>query len=162
MNISDFDGTIPEYRPEIFLAGRLEGWGILERVTGGLQQRFTVQAQGRFDGAELVFTETWTFDDGHVDTLNWRIRPVGDGRYVGSEDRLDGQAEGERAGSAFHWRYSRDVPQKGGASTRLNFSDWFYRIDARVTMAKGTAGRLGLPFATAHVLYRRLDDWTRT
>lgn len=157
MKISDFSGTTPEYRPETFLSAKLEGWGILERLTGGLQQRFTVEAQGHFDGTELAFTERWTFDDGHVDTLNWRIRPVGDGRYVGAEDRLEGQAEGEQAGCAFHWRYSRDVPQKDGSSTELNFNDWFYRIDDRVVMAKGTAGRLGVPFATAHVLYRRLD-----
>ena len=158
MNISNFAGTTPEYRPEIFLDTRLEGWGVLERITGGLQQRFTVQAHGHFDGAELAFTETWTFDDGHVDTLNWRIRPVGDGRYVGQEDRLDGQADGDQAGCAFHWRYSRDVPQKDGSSTTLNFNDWFYRIDETAVMVKGTAGRMGVPFATAHVLYRRLDS----
>ncbi|WP_436357020.1 DUF3833 family protein [Brevundimonas sp. CEF1] len=157
MNISDFTGTTPEYRPETFLSARLEGWGVLERVTGGLQQRFTVAARGHYDGSELVFTETWTFYDGHVDTLNWRIRPLGDGRYSGREDRLNGEAEGDQAGCAFHWRYSRDVPQKDGTSTRLNFDDWFYRIDETAVMVKGVAGRLGLPFATAHVLYRRLE-----
>jgi hypothetical protein len=158
MNLSDFDGTTPDLRPETFLRGRLEGWGILERISGGLQQRFTVAAEGQFDGAELAFTETWRFDDGHIDTLNWRIRPLGDGEYVGTEDRVDGEARGERSGCAFHWRYSRDAPQKDGSTTRLAFNDWFYRIDDRVVMVKGTAGRLGLPFATAHVLYRRLDD----
>lgn len=159
MNISDFADTAPTYRPENFLNGRLEGWGILERLTGGLQQRFTVQATGVWrpgDGA-LDFTETWRFDDGHVDTLNWRILPTGDGGYVGEEDRLEGQAEGESAGCAFHWRYTREVPQKDGSKTKLNFKDWFFRIDERVTMVKGTAGRLGVPFATAHVCYRRLD-----
>lgn len=158
MNISDFETTTPVYRPEDYLDGVLEGWGVLERLTGGLQQRFTVRAAGQFDGAELAFTEIWTFDDGHVDTLHWRIRPLGDGKYTGTEDRLDGHAEGDQAGCAFHWRYSRDVPQKDGSSTKLNFNDWFYRIDDRAVMVKGTAGRLGLPFATAHVLYRKLDD----
>lgn len=158
MNISDFVGTTPEFRPETFLDGRLEGWGIMERLTGGLQQRFTVQAQGRFDGDALAFTETWTFDDGHVDTLNWRIRPLGDGGYIGGEDRLDGEADGDQSGCAFHWRYTRDVPQKDGSSTKLYFNDWFYRIDDQTVMVKGTAGRLGVPFATAHLLYRRLRD----
>lgn len=157
MKIADFEDTQPVYRPEDYLAGRLEGWGVLERITGGLQQRFTVRADGLFDGGVLAFTETWTFDDGHVDILRWRIRPLGGGRYAGDEDRLDGQAEGDQAGCAFHWRYSRDVPQKDGSSTRLNFNDWFYRIDDRVVIVKGTAGRLGVPFATAHVAYRRLD-----
>lgn len=159
MRIEDFENTTPIYRPEDYLQGRLEGWGILERITGGLQQRFTVLAEGQWRPAasELTFTETWTFDDGHADTLKWRIRPLGEGRYEGDEPRLQGRAEGDQAGCAFHWRYTRDVPQKDGSSTTLDFRDWFYRIDERVVMVKGTAGRLGLPFATAHVLYRKLD-----
>ena len=127
MKISDFENTTPVYKPEAFLAGRLEGWGILERITGGLQQRFTVTAEGRWEAVkgELDFTETWRFDDGHVDALRWRIRPLGDGRYEGDEDRLEGQASGDQAGCAFNWTYSRDVPQKDGSSTKLNFNDWF-------------------------------------
>lgn len=156
MKISDFETTTPVYHPEDYLVGALEGWGILERITGGLQQRFTIRAEGQFDGVELAFTETWTFDDGHMDTLRWRIRPIGEGKYVGAEDRLEGQAEGDQAGCAFHWRYSRDVPQNDGSSTKLNFNDWFFRIDDDVVMVKGTAGRLGAPLATAHVLYRKL------
>ena len=34
--------------------------------------------------------------------------------------------------------------------------DWFFRIDERGAFVKGAAGRLGVPFATAHVCYRRL------
>ncbi len=157
MKVSDFEGATPVYRPEEFLVGRLEGWGLLERITGGLQQRFTVKAEGQVHDGELHFSETWTFDDGHVDTLRWRIQSAGKGRYLGQEDRLDGQAEGDQAGYAFHWRYTRDVPQKDGSTTKLNFNDWFYRIDDRVVMVKGTAGRLGVPFGTAHVLYRKTE-----
>ncbi len=157
MKISDFEGTTPVFRPEEFLAGRLEGWGILEKITGGLQQRFSVNAEGVKEGPSLAFTETWSFDDGHEDRLQWVITPLGDGRYRGTEPRLEGEAEGDQAGCALHWRYARDTPQADGSSTQLNFNDWFYRIDDRVTVVKGTAGRLGLPFGTAHVTYRRLD-----
>lgn len=92
-----------------------------------------------------------------MDTLEWTIRPLGGGRYGGSEIRIDGEAEGEQAGFAFHWKYTRDGPQPDGKSIKLNFDDWFWRIDERVVVVKGTAGRLGLPFATAHVTYRKLD-----
>jgi len=163
MDIEDFNGTSPELRPEDFLAGDLEGWGVVERVTGGLQQRFTVRACGSWDEAAqlLSFTETWTFDDGRQDTLSWRIIRRAEGRYAGHEPRLEGEAEGERAGCAFHWRYTRDTPQKGGepgveTSMVLNFNDWFYRIDERVVMIRGSAGRAGLPFAILHATYRRL------
>jgi len=75
MYIDDFAGTSPELLPETYLAGDLEGWGVVERVTGGLQQRFTVKAQGTWEEAARIlhFVETWTFDDGRQDTLSWRI-----------------------------------------------------------------------------------------
>ena len=47
------------------------------------------------------------------------------GRYSGSEPSLNSNALGEQAGSAFHWKYTRDVPQVDGKKTKLNFDDWF-------------------------------------
>lgn len=159
MAIDDFKGTSPEFLPEEFFNGRLEGWGVLESVIGGLQKRSTITAEGKWDEqAQAVhFTETYTFDDGHQDTLRWTIRKLGPGRYAGAEPRLEGDAEGEQAGCAFHWQYTRDTPQPDGKSTKLNFDDWFYMIDARACMVRGTAGRAGLPFATAHVTYRKIS-----
>ena len=156
MNIQDFEGKGPEFRPEDYFNGRLEGWGVLEKPTGGVQKRFTVAAEGRSFDEGVRYTETWTFDDGHVDTLNWEIRKAGDGQYSGVEDRSEGEAKGEQAGCAFHWKYTRDTPQPDGKSMKLNFDDWFFRIDEDAVVAKGVAGRLGLPFATAHVTYRKL------
>lgn len=80
MYIDDFAGSTPEFLPEDFLAGRLEGWGILEGLTGGLQKRYTVNADGIWyaDTGILAFTETWVFDDGRSDTLSWRIRKLAD------------------------------------------------------------------------------------
>ena len=156
MKIEDFEGTSPAFRPEVFFTRALEGWGVLEGPTGALQKRFTVRAEGHIDGDVIRFRETWIFDDGHTDTLNWEIRAYGNGRYVGREDRSDGEAEGELAGSAFHWTYTRDTPQPDGKSVKLNFDDWFFQIDDDVVIAKGVGGRLGLPFASAHVTYRTL------
>ncbi len=164
MDIRDFGGTSPVLLPEAFLVGELEGWGVIERVTGGLLQRFTMKARGSWDETSgvLAFTETWTFDDGRQDTLSWRIARRADGRYAGQEPRLEGEAEGDALGCAFHWRYTRDTLQKGDGpgdgenSMVLNFNDWFYRIDERVVMVRGSAGRAGIPFTIIHAAYRRL------
>jgi hypothetical protein len=158
MKIEDFEGKGPVFTPEEFFDGELVGWGVMESPLGSLQKRYTVKAAGRWDrGTGVIsFTETWTFDDGHVDTLNWQIRPLGDGKYTGSEPLLDGEAEGDQAGFAYHWRYTRETPQPDGKTVKLNFDDWFWRIDDAVVIVKGTAGRLGLPFATAHVTYQKI------
>lgn len=158
MDVARFAGTSPEFLPEQFFAGELEGWGIVERVTGGLMKRFTVRARGSWDaGAAVVsFDETWRFDDGRSETLSWRIARRAAGHYTGSEPRLRGEATGRQAGAAFHWRYRRDTPIGDGRSFVLNFDDWFYRLDERVGMVRGSAGRAGLPFVLVHATYRRL------
>lgn len=157
MNIKDFAGTQPVFKPEQFLTGALRGWGIVELMIGNHVRRFTVEASGSWDEDRhlLWLDETWRFDDGHIDRICWRIRRDAADLYVGHEDRLNGEAQGEKAGAAFHWRYTRDVPQKNGQSVTLDFDDWFWQIDDRTVMVKGTAGRFGLPFATAHLTYQK-------
>lgn len=154
----NFKGTVPAFLPEQFFIGRLEGWAVVESLVGGLQKRATITSVGTLEEetATVLFTETYEFDDGHSDTLHWTIRKVGDGRYSGHENRLEGEATGEQAGCALHWKYTRDVPQADGKTTRLNFDDWFYAIDERACIVRGSAGRAGIPFATAHVTYRKL------
>lgn len=80
--------------------------------------------------------------------------------YVGDEARLDGHAAGEQSDCAFHWRYSRDTPMSDGKSILLNFNDWFYRIDERVVMVRGSAAR-GCPLLdTARYLSQDVDAGT--
>jgi Protein of unknown function (DUF3833) len=161
MAIEDFKDTVPAFLPEVFFVGRLEGWAVFENLVGGLQRRASIIATGTLDkrtGA-VSMVETYEFDDGHSDTLNWIIRKLGAGKYSGFENRLDGEAEGDQAGCAFHWRYTRDTPHADGSSTKLNFDDWFYAIDGRACMVRGSAGRAGVPFGTAHVAYRKIQDY---
>lgn len=156
MAIEDYRNTTPILRPEEFLNAKLQGWGIVEPTIGRSVRRFTVDAAGDWDAerAILRFDEHWRFDDGHEDRLSWRIECLPDHRYRGQEERLKGHAEGTQAGAVFRWRYTREVPQKDGQSITLDFDDWFWRVDRHTVIVKGTAGRFGLPFATAHVTYR--------
>lgn len=143
------------FSPEQAFVGRFAGWGVMETPLGRLQKRYVVDAYGVLEGDTIVFQETWRFDDGHADALHWRITRTGDGEYEGREPHLDGVAEGEVDGFGFRWRYTRETPQPDGKTLKLKFDDWFWRIDDQVMVARGTAGRLGLPFAVAHVTYQR-------
>ena len=113
MKLADFADREPRFVLETFFSGTLRGWGVTIGRLGGLQNRFTVDARGRFDPGTKVLTlrEDYFFDDGHSDTLSWTIRKREDNRYEGHETLIDGVAEGEQAGSAFRWQYARDVPQ---------------------------------------------------
>jgi hypothetical protein len=155
MSMKEFEGKGPAFIPEDYLSGDLAGWGVLESPLGALKSRYTIIASGLRVGGGVDFTETWTFDNGRVETLRWKIRKSESGKYIGTEPKVDGEAQGEVAGFAFHWNYTRLTPQQDGEAVTLNFDDWFYLIDERVCIVRGSAGRLGLPFAIAHVTYRK-------
>jgi hypothetical protein len=48
VGIDDFKDTTPEFLPEEFFDGKLEGWAVLESLIGGLQKRATIAAEGRW------------------------------------------------------------------------------------------------------------------
>lgn len=81
MAIDTFAGTTPLFLPEKFFVGRLEGWAVVESLVGGLMKRASISAHGELDADTdtVVFTETYTFDDGHSDTLRWTIHKMAEG-----------------------------------------------------------------------------------
>ncbi|MBK8210697.1 MAG: DUF3833 family protein [Rhodospirillales bacterium] len=155
--IDDFSERSPKLVLERFFEGRTEGWGIVQSRFGTLERQFRVKADGVWDDAAqtLRLTETWTFDDGQVDRLQWNIRRLGSGQYVGSEARLVGEAKGEQAGNAFRWRYTRRVPMPDGDERQLDFDDWFWLQDETVLISRASIGRFGMEFATISLFYQK-------
>lgn len=88
--IDAFKDTMPLFVPERFFVGRVEGWAVLESLAGGLLKRATITGHGEFesDTGTVLFTEAYTFDDGHSDTLHWTIRKGDGGKYTGLETDL--------------------------------------------------------------------------
>ena len=156
MEIDEFQGKQPALVLEQFFDGTSEGWGITQSRFGALQRQFQIEAVGRWVEAEqtLHLTETYRFDDGQVDRLEWRIVRLGDGRYEGSEPRLLEPAAGRQAGNAFHWVYRRKVPDRDGDYT-MAFDDWFWLQPGNVLIARASLTKLGVEVGTMSVFYRK-------
>lgn len=158
MKIEDFAGRKPPFILEDFFSGSLRGWGVTLGRMGALQNMFTIEAEGRWDAAAhtLALRETYSFDDGHVDVLTWTIIKRQDGMYEGRETLIEGLAEGEQAGNAFHWTYHRNVPSADGTKSKFGFSDWFIlHEDGNHMTAHASLTKLGIEFATLNVFYER-------
>lgn len=158
MDITDFEGKTPALRLEQFFLGRLKGWGYTVGRFGGYQNAFKIDAQGHYDpgSSTLTMSEFYRFDDGHTDPLNWSILKKSDAEYEGFEASIDGSAKGEQRGNAFHWQYSRDVPNKDGDTTRFGFDDWFWLIEPDVLCASASITKLGVEVARLSAFYRKL------
>ena len=126
------------------------------------KKRATISADGPWDPASqtVTFTETYSFDDGHTDTLHWVIKKrLARGSMLALRLGLTAKLRASRpdaliTGGILGIRASR----WGSSSLNFNFDDWFYRIDQNACILRGTAGRAGLPYATAHFTYPKIKD----
>jgi hypothetical protein len=145
------------FRLEEFFVGRISGWGFTHSRFGKLQNDFTIEAEGLWDGARnrLSLTEDYRFSDGHRDRLNWDIEKTSQHRYSGMEARLVGKAQGEQSEQSFRWRYRRSVPAKNGSTATLAFDDCFLWRDEDVVIARAAVSKLGFQIATITVFYLR-------
>jgi Protein of unknown function (DUF3833) len=157
MQLADFADRQPTIRPEQFFVGSLSGWGLEVGPLGGIGRRLEVTAVGGFDPATqtLSLAETYRFDDGHMDRLDWRIRKGENGRYIAHEQRIAEPGDGEAAGCAFHLTYTRSVPQADGSRATLNFDDWFIQIDDNTLVVRASIRKLMIETGSMTVLYRR-------
>jgi hypothetical protein len=158
VEIKEFEGKQPRFELEKFFAGRLEGWGYTVSRFNALQNQFKIVADGKWNLSRRTLTlrETYTFDDGHKDVLNWTIVKQSPSSYEGLEDRIDGTAKGEQAGNAFYWEYKRDVPNKDGKSSTIGFDDWFWLQEPDVMVAHASMTKLGIEVARLSAFYRKL------
>jgi len=145
----------PQLKLEDFFDGSVKGFGFTHTRFGNLAQQFDISADGQWNAEKqaLALTEIYQFDDGHSDELKWQITKLSDSRYRGVEDCLKGEAEGEQSAHHFRWRYVRDVPQKGGKTTRLTFDDCFYLQSPNLLMARASVSRFGFEVGIITVSY---------
>jgi len=148
-----FSGRV--FRPDEFFTGAFSGSGVVLTRFGGLLRQFILDGTGTVDPATgiLLLTETYRFDDGQIDELNWIIRRNDDGSYDGSETSLADPAEGKTTDNSFVWTYVRHVPDQGGETTTMSFHDTFWLQADGSSVAHASIRRLGIEVATMSVFY---------
>jgi hypothetical protein len=159
MDIKDFENKAPALRLEEFFSGRLKGWGYTVSRFGSFQNSFKIETQGHYDpgSSTLTMSEFYKFDDGHCDPLNWSILKKSEGEYEGREPSIDGSARGEQRGNAFHWEYSRAVPDKTGERTTFGFDDWFWLVEPKVLCVSASITKLGVEVARLSAFYQKFS-----
>ncbi len=143
MQISDYAQTQPALDLFRYFEGKTLAWGMFQGRDGALKRRFRVDIAGRIEGDRLTLTEDFVYDDGETQQRIWRIRRIDGGRYVGTADDVVGEAKGESAGSAFHWRYVLRLPY-GEGTVDVSFDDWMFLQQDGVLLNRATMKKFGL------------------
>lgn len=154
MNLEDFEGSTPAFRPESYFLGSAQAWGMFQDRFGKIRREFTVSIDGSMDGDILVLDENFVYADGETDQRVWRITKVGDDTYEGRADDIVGIATGRAVGRALRWRYAFDLPM-GDNTIRVTFDDWMFQQDERVMINRSTISKFGVELGQVHIFFLR-------
>jgi hypothetical protein len=158
MNIEDFKGSKPEFRPEAYFAGKSEAWGIFEDRFGKLRAQFKVDIDGQWDPTSrtLVLTEDFLYSDGKTERRVWTLRKRGDNDFTGSAADVVGEAVAQVQGNAMNLRYDFNM-KIGDMTVRVHFDDWMFLMDEQVMINRATVTKFGLEIGSATIFFRKAD-----
>lgn len=155
-SINDYAGKQPALDLQQYFVGRTHAWGMFQKRGGQVVRRFTVTIDGRMENGQLILDEDFTYDDGEKDRRVWVLTPEGEGRWSGTAGDVVGQAQGELAGNAFHWKYTLALPVDGTVYN-VNLDDWMYLIDEQTLVNRATMSKFGFELGQITLFFRKVQ-----
>ncbi|MDR7095242.1 DUF3833 domain-containing protein [Hydrogenophaga laconesensis] len=126
-----------------YFNGTLDAYGVFADRSGEIVKRFIVVMRCQWNGDDGVLDEDFTYSDGTKQKRVWRMKHLGDGRFIGTADDVVGSAQGEQRGNAFRWGYTLRQPV-GDKVYEVQFDDWMYLMDDRVMLNKAVMSKFGV------------------
>ncbi len=138
----DYASQTPRFEMRQYFNGPVTAQGLFTDRSGRVVKRFKVNMVGRWDGAQGVLEEDFTYSDGSTQRRVWHLTDLGQGRWQGRADDVVGQAEGESAGNALNWHYTLRLPVDG-KTYEVQFDDWMYQMDDHTVLNKARMSKWG-------------------
>jgi hypothetical protein len=141
-----FAGAEPRFDPYQFFDGPTRSWGMIESRSGQPKSRFRTEMMGRREGAEMVVTQDFTFEDGHKQQRVWHIHRIDDHHYDATANDGIGVSHGLAYGNTFHWEYT--IGRPGHPLTHLRYKLWMYlQADGETMINRVRITKLGVTLA---------------
>jgi len=148
----DFKDQKPRLIIEEYLSGNVKAWGILQNRSGKVIRQFSADLNGKWDGKQLVLDEKFIWNDGEIQTRQWKIDKIDEHNYEGTAGDVVGKAKGYSYGPAFKFEYVLLVPVKG-KEMKITFDDWIFMQDERVAINRATMTKFGIKVAELTVMF---------
>ena len=152
MKPEDFKGKEPRLIIEEYMSGSVKAWGILQNRSGKVTRQFSAVLNGKWDGKELILDEKFNWDDGEIQTRQWRINKIDENNYEGTAGDVVGTAKGYSYGPVFKFEYVLLVPVKG-KEIKITFDDWIFMQDERVAINRAKMTKFGIKVAELTVVF---------
>jgi hypothetical protein len=141
-----------------YFNGTIDGWGMFQNRSGEVIKRFHVVIDASWekrDGADIgTLDEHFSWSDGSTSRRVWTITRVEAGRYIGRADDVVGEAQGQAAGNALHWRYVLALPVDGRV-WNVDLDDWMFLIDDKVMLNRSAMTKFGFHLGEVTLSFTR-------
>jgi len=154
MKPEDFKGKEPRLIIENYMSGNVKAWGILQNRSGKVTRQFSAELNGKWDGKQLILDEKFNWDNGEVQTRQWKINKIDENNYEGTAGDVVGKAKGYSYGPAFKFEYVLLVPVKG-KEIKITFDDWIFMQDERVAINRAKMTKFGIKVAELTVVFQK-------
>ena len=152
MKPKDFKDQKPRLIIEEYLSGNVKAWGILQNRSGKVTRQFSADLNGRWDGKELILDEKFIWNDGEIQTRQWKIDKIDEHNYEGTAGDVVGTAKGYSYGPTFKFEYVLLVPVKG-REMKITFVDWIFKQNEKVAINRAKMTKFGIRVADLTVIF---------
>lgn len=154
VSIKDYAQEQPTLDLYEYFSVPVEAWGMFQNRSGQVIKRFHVDIRSHRQGEQLILDERFAYSDGTTERRVWTLTPDGETRWTGTADDVVGEAQGELAGNAFHWRYQLRLPVDGTTYV-VNFDDWMFLMDRDTLINRASMSKLGVELGQVTLFFRR-------
>ncbi len=153
-DVSTYASQRPAFVLENYFNGRVDAWGMFTDRSGKVVKRFHVVLDCKWQGDQGVLDEDFTYSDGTKQRRVWRIRKLGEGRYVGLAADVIGEAQGQASGNALRWNYTLAL-DVDGKTWEVQMDDWMYQMDDKVLINKTVMTKFGIRLGEVTLSFTR-------
>jgi len=146
------------FKPDHFFLGPTKGIGLVRDGFGRLIDRCAIATEGRWDhnyGA-LHFDETFTYDTGRVETLNWAFAPDAQGRMSATEASVTSRPRTWYDGRDYRLRFHRAGPPPADKAQML-YDVTFTLLEPRMALKVARLKLLGVTVGTMTAYHRQVS-----
>ena len=144
------------FRPDHYFLAPTAGRGVVRDRFGRIIDRCEVTTQGRWDHSRgaLQFDETFSYQNGRSETLNWTFGPDAQGRMSASEASVTSPVRGWPDGQDYCLRFKRlGAPPMDKAN--LLYDVRFTRLDIDTALKTVRLKLFGLTIGVMTAYHRR-------
>ncbi|SMC26153.1 Protein of unknown function [Andreprevotia lacus DSM 23236] len=155
-DVQHYRNEQPVFDPVRYFSGKTEGWGMFQKRSGEVVKRFHVQIAGRSEQGRLILDEHFVYSDGSTQQRVWTLSRQPDGSWRGTAGDVVGEAVGQLAGNALHWRYTLRLPVDDNVYD-VQMDDWMYLQDDTTLINRTSMSKLGFELGQVTLFFRKLQ-----